>query len=391
MIQYQPLAPDQAEVRMLYNGHCESDATVAHAGKHPSQDAANTRILLGHEPVGEVTAIGPGVFNLMIGQIVAIEPGISCGNCVECHAGRYNTCRQVRYMATPSVSWGEGSYARIIRWPATLCHVVPDGLDPMVAALAESMAAGREAIDSVGRTRFFKPSRETVLIVGGGQMAMNILMQLKARWETLRVFVMARDPLQRERARRFGADYTIPLSTRAWDYVERQKHILAAAEEPDATLDSIRERAAAVRHARESNKEIVWENQQRFDEARRMAGQEIACMLECTGQSHILNSALNARTIRGQGGYGLISCLYRMKHDVADYRRDAAITWHLRRSCDQFPPTLRELARNKSAYKQLIGRVIDFDDVPLLYGSPAESSQVGMHIEGGGPKIMIKY
>jgi threonine dehydrogenase-like Zn-dependent dehydrogenase len=379
-----PLSDNEVEISMMFNGHCESDTNVARAGRHQGQkEEKSIPVLLGHEPVGITTRIGSGVSNLKVGQIVAVEPGISCGVCTECRAGRYNICRRVRYMATPSGDWAYGSYARTIRWPADLCHVVPKGLDPMIAALAESMAAGRQAIDYVGKTDAFDPERETVVLVGAGQMAMNIVLQLRRRWPKLKIVVMARKQVDRDLATTYGADLALPLAADEWRTDHRLELLLEAAEHAD--LSQVQERAKAYRGAEAHNQTVHAHNIAAFKEARTFAGEEIACVLECTGKPHILGAALEARTIRGDGSYGLVSCLYHVAFDVANLRRDGANVWNLRRSRNQFVHVLRELAQEPSYYAPLIGHVVDFNDVPQLYlGKKGEAS-------GAGPKVIVRY
>lgn len=57
-------------------------------------------MVLGHEAAGVITAIGPGVKNLSVGQRVAIEAGIMCKNCNYCAEGRYNLCKGMRFCSS---------------------------------------------------------------------------------------------------------------------------------------------------------------------------------------------------------------------------------------------------------------------------------------------------
>jgi len=373
------------QVRILWNGDCESDHNVARAGKHQGQAEGNNRIILGHEPVGEVIKLGHGACHLRVGQRVALEPGISCGNCLECHSGRYNLCRKVRYMATPSAGWSYGSYVRTVQWPAALCHVVPEDLDPMVAALAEAMAAARQAIDHLAETPKFDPEREVVILVGFGQMAVLILLHLKRRWPNLRVIVLARKEEDRQFALTLGADHALALSGLEWDTAHKLEHLLHVADKPDASMEEVRAQIETIRRAEAHNQKVHAHNLESFREARELAGQEVACVIECTGQGHVMTAAMESRTVRGNGTYGLVSCLYRVSIDVAWLRRDGATVWNLRRSRNRFRDTLLELARHPDYYRQCIGHVTHFDNIPNLYrGEKGEKV-------GPGPKTMIQY
>jgi len=377
--------PGEVRIKVLANGHCESDTNVARSGKHASQPDGNSRIMLGHEPVGVITMLGAGVTKLKVGDMVAIEPGISCGKCVECEAGRYNTCRGVSYMATPATNWNRGSYIQELDWPATLCHLVPEGVDPLLASLAESMAGGREAIEHMKRTLEFDPTTETVLIIGAGQMAMNILLQLKLMYPKLKIGVLARRQEDRSMAEKMGAAFTLPLSAREWKTETRVESVLAAAKAADLSPAAVHAKVTEYETALAHNKPLHAENINTFKAARDLAGGKIACVFECTGQPHILNAALEARVIRGM--YCLVSCLYHMSLDIANIRRDSGVVTNLRRSRNKFPLVIKELAANQDHYKQLLGWAVDFDDIPKMY---AAGGFKGEKI-GDGPKVVIRY
>ena len=378
--------PGEVRIKVVANGHCESDTNVARAGRHASQSQGNTRIMLGHEPVGIIVEVGAGVTKFKGGELVAIEPGISCGECVECKAGRYNICRKVQYMATPAKDWNCGSYVHELDWPAELAHLVPAGLDPLVAALAESMAAGREAIAHMERTVDFNPDVETVLIVGAGQMAANILLQLRLRYPTLKIGLVARKEEDRVVAEKMGAAFTLPLSAREWKIESRVDSVLHAASREPLSPEIIHEKVSEYEAALAHNKPLHAENIAMFKQARELAGEKIACVIECTGQPHILNAALEARVIRGEGMYMLVSCLYHMSLDIANIRRDSGVVTNLRRSRNRFPEVLKDLSENETHYRQLLGSVVEFDDIPKMYEGGFKGTKIG-----DGPKIVIRY
>jgi L-gulonate 5-dehydrogenase len=69
--------PDTAEVRVRvrYAGICGSDVHILH-GKNPF--VVYPRVI-GHEFVGRIDAVGEGVDHARIGELVAVDPVISCG------------------------------------------------------------------------------------------------------------------------------------------------------------------------------------------------------------------------------------------------------------------------------------------------------------------------
>lgn len=60
-------------------------------------------MVIGHECAGIVEEVGSEVKNLVPGDRVALEPGISCWRCDYCKEGRYNLCPDMKFFATPPV------------------------------------------------------------------------------------------------------------------------------------------------------------------------------------------------------------------------------------------------------------------------------------------------
>lgn len=86
--------PGQLRVRVAACGVCRTDLHVA--------DGELTRpklpLVLGHEVVGRVDALGEGVTRFALGDRVGIPwLGWTCGACPACRAGRENLCERARF------------------------------------------------------------------------------------------------------------------------------------------------------------------------------------------------------------------------------------------------------------------------------------------------------
>ena len=80
---------DQVRVKVLACGVCRTDLHVLD-GELPNPKSP---IIPGHEIVGRIDAIGPGVTDLKLGERVGIPwLGHTCGVCPYCHAHRENLC-----------------------------------------------------------------------------------------------------------------------------------------------------------------------------------------------------------------------------------------------------------------------------------------------------------
>ena len=82
------LNPRDAVVRITSTAICGSDLHL-YDGYIPTMEAGD---VLGHEFMGEVIEVGPGVKNLAVGDRVVVPFPISCGNCWSCQHQLYSLC-----------------------------------------------------------------------------------------------------------------------------------------------------------------------------------------------------------------------------------------------------------------------------------------------------------
>lgn len=122
--------------------------------------------VLGHEPVGVVTAVGAGVERVREGDRVAIHHHLPCGRCRRCRRGRETLCEQFR---RPGIE--PGGFAELVRVGAGLVAgdllVVPDEIGPAAASLTEPLACVLRA----QRAARLGPG-ETLLVLGAGSMGL---------------------------------------------------------------------------------------------------------------------------------------------------------------------------------------------------------------------------
>ncbi|MGR3793154.1 L-idonate 5-dehydrogenase [Vannielia sp. SX4] len=152
----QPVAPGPGEValRMARGGICGSDLHYYHNGGFGTVKLREPMIL-GHEVAGEITALGEGVQNLAVGDLVAVSPSRPCGACAECLRGLPNQCLNMRFygsaMPFPHI---QGAFREELTALASQC-VPAAGLSAAQAAMAEPLAvclhATRQAGDLLGK------------------------------------------------------------------------------------------------------------------------------------------------------------------------------------------------------------------------------------------------
>src|SRR5262249_54521316 len=70
-------------------------------------------LVIGHEFVGRIVELGPGVDNYQLGDRVSAEGHLTCGQCRNCRAGRRHLCTQTRGIGVNR----DGAFAQYIPPP----------------------------------------------------------------------------------------------------------------------------------------------------------------------------------------------------------------------------------------------------------------------------------
>jgi L-iditol 2-dehydrogenase len=104
-------------------------------------------MVLGHEPAGEVVALGAGVGGWRVGDRVSCAPAIVCHHCAGCMTGRHNLCRKLRFLSQP----GEPGFLRErVNLPAENVLPLARALSDAEGALVEPLAVALHAIALAG-------------------------------------------------------------------------------------------------------------------------------------------------------------------------------------------------------------------------------------------------
>jgi alcohol dehydrogenase, propanol-preferring len=120
--------PGQVTAQMQASGLCHTDIHAAH-GDWPVKPTPP--FVPGHEGVGAVYAVGDGVTNVKIGDVVAVPwLGYACGHCKFCLTGWETLCLKQQNTGY-SV---DGGYAEYFLADAAFAAKVPAGVDPFEAA-----------------------------------------------------------------------------------------------------------------------------------------------------------------------------------------------------------------------------------------------------------------
>ena len=184
--------PNQVLVKLHASGICYTDvhATLGHLpGKFPR--------ILGHEPVGEVVALGEGVISRKIGDRVGVAwVQWTCGRCEWCFRGRKNFCAQQKATGIDL----QGGHAEFMPIYADATMLIPEGVSYEQAA--PIFCAGYTVW---GGLRWANPKpHERVAVVGIGGLGHLAVQYAKAAGFT--TIAVSHSPDKDKMIRELGAD-----------------------------------------------------------------------------------------------------------------------------------------------------------------------------------------
>ena len=184
-----------ALVRVTLASICTSDLHILHG----SVPWAVPGITVGHEMVGVVEEVGPGVKQVRPGDRVAVNVETFCGECFFCRNGWVNNCTD------PNGGWAlgcriDGGQAEYVRVPYADQGLtpIPEGVsDEQALFVGDILATGYWAADISEISR-----GDTVLIIGAGPTGICTLQCVLLK-EPGRVIVCDIDPERLALVRRY--------------------------------------------------------------------------------------------------------------------------------------------------------------------------------------------
>src|SRR5512136_244094 len=193
--------PGEVLIRVKAAGICASDV-AAFKGTHTFR---RPPVITGHELAGEVVGVGPGVAGRGIGDRVALEPHVGCGQCVFCRRADYHECPEKRFVGVGA--W-IGAFAEYVVATESMCHPMPARMPFEEGAMLEPFCVGLHAV-----RRADLRMGETVAILGVGTIGM---MTLLAAHATTPGWTVVTDPsaAKRDLSLQCGADLALVPSLR---------------------------------------------------------------------------------------------------------------------------------------------------------------------------------
>jgi alcohol dehydrogenase len=188
--------PGEAVIKVRMTTICGTDIHIIR-DEYPVEPG----LTIGHEAVGVIHELGPGVTGYEIGQRVLIGAITPCGQCEPCHGGHTSQCGGALggWRLGNTIDGVQAEYVRIPFAQANLA-LIPDGLtDEQVLLLADIASTGFAAAES-GMIRL----GDNVAIFAQGPI--GLCATLGARLlGAAQIIAVDLDPHRLEMAERFGA------------------------------------------------------------------------------------------------------------------------------------------------------------------------------------------
>ncbi|WP_288957762.1 zinc-dependent alcohol dehydrogenase family protein [uncultured Leuconostoc sp.] len=163
------IKPDEVKIHTAFAGICGTDHAL-YAGL-PGSAPAVPPIVLGHENSGVVVEVGSEVTNVKVGDRVAVDPNIYCGQCKYCRTGRPELCEHLSAIGVTR----DGGFEDYFTAPASVVYPIPDNVSLKAAALVEPISCAVHGIQLLKVSPYQK-----ALVIGDGFMGQLFVQVLQA-------------------------------------------------------------------------------------------------------------------------------------------------------------------------------------------------------------------
>ncbi len=151
------VGPNDLLIKITKTAICGTDMHI-YQWDDWAQKTIPVPMVIGHEYLGQVVAMGAEVKGFEIGDRVSGEGHITCGHCRNCRAGRVHLCRNTIGVGVNRA----GAFAEYLSIPAFNAFKIPDNIDDQLAAIFDPFG------NAVHTALSFDVSGEDVLITGAG-------------------------------------------------------------------------------------------------------------------------------------------------------------------------------------------------------------------------------
>jgi threonine dehydrogenase-like Zn-dependent dehydrogenase len=201
--------PGEALIRVTLTTICGTDVHIV-KGEYPVRPG----LVIGHEPVGVIEELGPGITGYEVGERVLVGAITPCGQCHACLSGHLSQCGHgTGYEAIGGWRFGNtinGAQAEYLLVPfaqANLAKIPDDVTDEQVVLLADIASTGFSGAESGG-----VKIGDTVIVFAQGPIGLCATAGARLMGASLVIGVDS-DPDRLAMSKRMGADVALDFAT----------------------------------------------------------------------------------------------------------------------------------------------------------------------------------
>jgi len=190
----------EAVIRVTLTTICGTDVHIL-KGEYPVKPG----LVIGHEPVGVIYEIGPGVKDYFVGDRVLVGAITPCGQCEFCLSGKLSQCGGAigGWKFGNTINGAQAEYLLVPYAQANLATIPDDLTDEQVVLLADIASTGFSASEA-GDVRL----GDSVAIFAQGPIGLCATVGARLKGAGL-VIAVESDPIRAEMSKRMGADVVI--------------------------------------------------------------------------------------------------------------------------------------------------------------------------------------
>jgi len=154
---------DEALIKVSYASICGSDQ---HVYKGEFGPRIKLPTIQGHEFVGTIEALGSDVEGFSVGERVAVDPIVWCGECPACQIGHFPACTSLKLIGIDM----NGGFAEYVAAKGNMLYKIPDSVSDRDSALCEPYSIGFHASSRAG-----VKAGDSVAFYGAGKIGQHIM------------------------------------------------------------------------------------------------------------------------------------------------------------------------------------------------------------------------
>ncbi|MBH0199915.1 MAG: L-threonine 3-dehydrogenase [Nitrospira sp.] len=217
--------PRDVIVKVAATSLCGTDAHIYRWDEWAQRRIQLPRII-GHEVCGHVVEVGREVSLVKVGDYVAAESHITCGQCFQCRTGQAHVCKQYKILGIDR----DGSYAEYVALPEGVLWRTASEIPPEFACIQEPLGNAVDAALAEDLTG------QTVLVTGCGPTGLFAVAVARVAGAAVIIATDVSD-YRLGLAKQVGADQTVNVKTNPPEAVGEVIRQVTAGEGVDAALE----------------------------------------------------------------------------------------------------------------------------------------------------------